>query len=564
MNNETAPNAQRLLWAGFFSIFAAGVGFGVRTTILVDWGREFGFTQVELGEISGGGLIGFGFIIIFGSLIADRVGYGKLMVFALVMHVLSAVLQLCTEPIFQAYKSDGVYWSLFIAMIMFSIGNGTCEVVVNPMVATLFPKEKTHYLNILHAGWPGGLIAGGAIGYICNELEIHWIYQMSFFLLPVAIYGLMILGQHLPRSEASEAGVSFSTMLAEFAAPMLLLLLFIHALVGYVELGTDSWITKITGSIMESRGAGMLLFIYTSGLMFALRFFAGPIEHAISPLGLLFICAVLASIGLTLLGYVEGALMCVLAVTVYGLGKTFFWPTMLAVVSERFPRGGALTLGAIGGVGALSAGFLGGPGIGFKQDYYASEELKDTHPKTYDRYAVDKDNTFLGIFKTKGLDNAKVGLLVLEDKVLSNRRDAEKIAAQLAALSQGPKAQELEKAKKQKEKQAKDDANELELTVKKLRESKVPEQKQLASWWDVNKKFAAQDGKPVETANLYGGQMALALTAIVPAVMAILYLFLILYFRIGHGGYKPVVIQQVPTMDKALEKALESPGSAEA
>lgn len=539
MNNETAPNARRLLWAGFFSIFAAGVGFGVRGAILVDWGKEFGFTQVELGEISGGGLIGFGIIIILGSLIADKVGYGKLMIFAFVMHVLSAVLQLCTSPIFNSFGQDGVYWSLFFAMIMFSIGNGTCEVVVNPMVATLFPNEKTHYLNILHAGWPGGLIVGGAIGYICTDIvKVHWVIQMSLFLVPVVIYGLMMLGQRLPRSEASEAGVSFTVMLAEFAAPMLLLLLFIHALVGYVELGTDSWITKITGNIMDSRGGGMLLFIYTSGLMFVLRFFGGPLEHAMSPLGLLFVCAVLATIGLTLFGQVQGVLLFVVAATIYGVGKTFFWPTMLAVVSERFPKGGALTLGAIGGVGALSAGLLGGPGIGFKQDYYASQQLKADAPATYGRYAADKPNSFLGIFHATGLDSAKVNLLNLDANIWRNE-------------SKNPGA-------------SREAADELQRTLKKLDQSKRPEQKELAAWWNVDKKYAHVDTEPIGSASLYGQRMALQLTAIVPAIMAVLYLFLILYFRVFHGGYKAVVIDEAKTMDQAMEKAMGTPGSAEA
>ena len=295
------PNAKRLLWAGFFSIFAAGVGFGVRTGILVDWGRDYGFTQAELGVITGYALWGFGLVIIPCSLIADRIGYGILMIFAFSMHVLSFVLTLCIDPIYQSgWGREGVYLTLTIAMILFSIANGTCEVVVNPMVATLFPRQKTHYLNILHAGWPGGLITGGLIGFFLGDvLKTSWIIQMSFFLVPVAIYGLMLLGQHIPRSEASQAGLSFKTMLAEFAAPILLLLLFIHALVGYVELGTDSWISKITGSIMDSRGAGMLLFIYTSGLMFTLRFFAGPLEHTLSPLGLLCVSGVFGVIGLT-------------------------------------------------------------------------------------------------------------------------------------------------------------------------------------------------------------------------------------------------------------------------
>src|SRR6516164_1121534 len=400
------PNAKRLLWAGFFSIFAAGVGFGVRGGILIDWAREFGFTQAELGEISGGGLWGFGLVVVIVSLMADKVGYGRLMIFAFLMHILTAGLQMCTGPIFNEFGRDGVYLSLTIAMVMFSIANGTCEVVVNPMVATLFPNQKTHYLNILHAGWPGGLITGGVIGFVCSDfIKVNWIFQMSLFLVPVGIYGFLLLGQHIPRSEASQAGLSFKTMLKEFLFPVLLLLLFIQALVGYVELGTDSWISKITGSIMDSRGAGMLLFIYTSGLMFALRFFAGPLEHALSPLGLLCVSGIFGAIGLTLLGGAAGVIMCVIAATVYALGKTYLWPTMLAVVSERFPKGGALTIGAVGAIGMLSAGLIGVPAIGFQQDYFASTKLKDnpdTRP-TFERYVADTPKHFL-FFQTQGLD----------------------------------------------------------------------------------------------------------------------------------------------------------------
>jgi hypothetical protein len=33
-----------------------------------------------------------------------------------------------------------------------------------------------------------------------------------------------------------------------------------------------------------------------------------------------------------------------LALGVYALGKTFFWPTMLAVAADRFPRTGAIAI----------------------------------------------------------------------------------------------------------------------------------------------------------------------------------------------------------------------------
>jgi MFS family permease len=473
-DNGDSPHSKRLLWAGFMAILAAGVGFSIRGGILSDWGTQFGFTQSDLGNITGGGLTGFGVIILLGALIADKIGYGKLMIFAFIMHFLSAVLTLAATPIYNSMLASNptgartaAYQCLFWGMFLFAVGNGMCEAVVNPLVATLFPKNRTHYLNILHAGWPAGLVAGGLASFLLVG-KVRWEIQMSLFLVPVLLYGIMCVGQHFPKSEASVAGVSFGQMLSEFAAPLLLLLLFIHALLGYVELGTDSWISNITGNILASREKGLLLFVYTSGLMFALRFFAGPIVERISPLGLLFVGATCGALGLTFLGSATTGLFVVIAATIYGVGKTFLWPTMLAVVSDRFPRGGAITIGAMGGIGMLSAGLLGGPGIGYNQDYFASKDLKEKAPAVYDQYKSPTANRFLVFPEIQGLDGTKVG------------------------------------------------------TVR----GKTPEQR------------SAQETQ-VHDADLYGGRMALKMTAAVPATMAFLYLCIIFYFK-ARGGYKQV------------------------
>ena len=68
-SNNPSIHAHRLLWAGFMAILAEGVGFGVRGGILGQWAQQYGFTMTELGQITGGGLTGFGVIIIFSSLI---------------------------------------------------------------------------------------------------------------------------------------------------------------------------------------------------------------------------------------------------------------------------------------------------------------------------------------------------------------------------------------------------------------------------------------------------------------------------------------------------------------
>jgi MFS family permease len=457
-----APNAYRLLWAGFMAILAAGVGFSVRgASVLEAWSKDFGFTQTELGGITGGGLVGFGIIIILSSFIAESVGYGTLMILAFIMHFLSAVVTLAAPWVFEAAGKDATYWCLFVGMFMFAIGNGVAEAVVNPLVATLFPNNKTHYLNIL-------------------------------------LYGVMIFGQKMPQSEANAKGITLGQMFTELTAPLLLFLLLVHAMVGYVELGTDSWISRITGSILDET-TGRWLFVYTSALMFTLRFMAGPIVHKISPLGLLLTSAVLATIGLYTLGGVGTTWAAIGALTIYGLGKTFFWPTMLAVVSERFPRGGAVTLGAVGGIGMLSAGLLGTPAIGFKQDKFASEKLQASSPETFERYKAKNENSFL-IFKTNGLDGAKVG--TLED-------GGKKLAGEIEVLQKaGGKDENLQN---------------------------------LQTWWDGAKETAATDAPPVKEATLHGSRMALKLTAVVPALMAVCYIILILYFK-SIGGYKPVLM----------------------
>src|SRR3954465_4204486 len=220
-----APNAHRLLWAGFMAILASGVGFSIRAGILGQWAEQYGFTQTELGAITGGGLTGFGIIILISALIADKIGYSTLMVTAFAMHLASAALTLATGAAFASGGKPAAFQCLFWGMFLFAVGNGICEAVVNPLVATLFPTQRTHYLNILHAGWPGGLIVGGLISLVFTgeslfgwkplERALPWQYQISFFLIPVALYGAMMLGQRFPKSEASQQGVSYRNMLRE-------------------------------------------------------------------------------------------------------------------------------------------------------------------------------------------------------------------------------------------------------------------------------------------------------------------------------------------------------------
>jgi MFS family permease len=556
VNGELSPGAgapgrshKFLFWASFLTLIAAGIGFTMRGALLATWGGQFGFTQGELGTISGFGLVGFGITIIALSFITDRIGYGPLMVLAFLLHFSSGVVTLAATPVFSAYGKEGAFWCLAAGGLLFSLANGTCEAVINPLTATLFPTNKTHWLNILHAGWPGGLLLGAFLRQGFGFLgDVRWEIQLGTFLVPVLIYGALMVGRRFPTSEAAAAGVGLRTMLLEFTSGILLLLLFLHAIVGYTELGVDNWIQNITGNIMQKASLGTWLFIWTSGLMFVLRFFAGPIVHKISPLGLLFVCAVLACAGLLFLGMVPAkpgettftvVALCVAAATVYGVGKTFFWPTMLGVVSERYPKGGALTLGAIGGVGMLSAGLLGAPGIGFQQDYFAQQKLNETKEgeATFNRYVEAKaedaggklrflqDPNLFRIFfpDVRGLDGNKVATLADDGKALD--KAVEEFVRERGALT-------------------------------------PDKDKTLWSryeWWQMARDYASADRVPVLSAVIYAGQMALTVTAANPAVLALGYLFLIVLFRL-RGGYKAEVLVGHKAEDEKFIGGTEGPG----
>jgi MFS family permease len=470
-NDAIAPNASRLFWAGFIAILAAGVGFAIRGGIFDNWSKEFGFTAAQLGAIGGAGFSGFCFGIIIGGVIVDKIGYGKLVVVALLCHILSAFVTFGASTPQNAY--DFLFWGMFI----FALANGILEAVANPLVATLYPKQRTHYLNMVHAAWPAGMILGVAAGWLLDDkMALNWKLQLSLYLIPTAIYGLMFLGQKYPKSEAAEKGASFVEMfksvgiLGSLVACYLLALFFgdifknispeqsnligygigglllivvavmtkfsigsfllfalfiTHALVGAVELGTDGWIQNITGNLFSSE-QGKYLFLWTSAIMFGLRFCAHWIETKlkVSPIGLLFASSVIAFVGLTLASSMQTFTVAMVALGIYAVGKTFFWPTMLAVIGDRFPHTGAVAMSIMGGIGMLSAGLIGGPGLGYAKDRFAGEELKKSDAALYQEYKAEKPSTFLNIPATAafGLDGKKLA----EAKEAKEKTDSQK------------------------------------------------------------------------------------------------------------------------------------------
>ncbi len=169
---------------------------------------------------------------------------------------------------------------------------------MNPLIATAYRHDKTKWLNMLHAGWPGGLVLGGLLA-LAQGSGVDWRWKIGLVIVPVVVYSLLLLRQRFPVSERVAAGVSYRDMLAEagyvsalivaslivieigrvFAwptalqialiailtgvyafytrspgRPLFIIMLLIMVPLATTELGTDSWITSLLEPEMVAWG----------------------------------------------------------------------------------------------------------------------------------------------------------------------------------------------------------------------------------------------------------------------------------------------------------------------
>ena len=427
----TNKEKQFLLWASFLALMAAGVGFVFRAMVPALWSAEFGISDGQVGVLLGAALWPIAIMMILFSLVVDKIGYQKSMFIAFTFQSISVVLT------FFGDSYNDMWWACITA----GIGHGVVEAVINPLCVSVFRDEKTKAMNILHASWPAGIVFGGTIFllfYMSTSSDARtWEDAKSawvFMSIPVISYGIMFaLCKKFPIDERVENDISMSEMFQEFGGlGAFLAITFIgyelfsqlslftdgffgsytrlifSFLVGIIggsifgilvkakgklmffsicllmiplataEIATDGWIQNLMKPTMGDYAGWALVF--SASIMMILRFFAGiPLKYT-GPLGLLLISSVFSIIGLFSLSYASGFTVFV-AFIIYAVGQTFYWPSVLGFVAERFPKGGALTLNTVSAIGLLTVGIFGFPFLGAVQDHYNAKAVMDAQPE---------------------------------------------------------------------------------------------------------------------------------------------------------------------------------------
>ncbi|NOT52667.1 MAG: MFS transporter [Chitinophagaceae bacterium] len=349
-----AVNRNQLFVASCLALLVTSLSFGIRAGILNRLGVQFGLDKAELGTIAATAFWGFPLAVVIGGMVVDSIGMKRLLMLAFVFHIAGILL-----TIFAGEFGDP-FWSLFISTLCIGIANGTVEAACNPLVATLYPNDKTTKLNHFHLWFPGGIVLGTLIVYFFDKAAIGWQMQVAMMILPAIIYGLLFVKQKFPVTERVASGVSTGEMYKSLLNPLFLFMIICMLGTAITELFTGQWIEVLLKNVSKD---SILILTVTTGVMVVGRALAGPVVHKLSPAGVLLGSAIFSALGLYLLGNTSGNMLFAGAL-IFGIGVCYFWPTMLGFVSENLPRTGAVGINLMGGAGMFAVSlymmFMGG------------------------------------------------------------------------------------------------------------------------------------------------------------------------------------------------------------
>lgn len=347
---QTTPQRSQLFVASCLALLVTSLSFGIRAGILGRLGVQFELNAAQLGTIAATAFWGFPLAVIIGGFVVDIIGMKRLLIVAFVFHLAGILLTVFA----------GGYWSLFISTLFIGIANGTVEAACNPLVATIYPDNKTTKLNHFHLWFPGGIVIGTLLVFFLDKIGVGWQIQVGLMAIPTLIYGYLFSKLDFPVTERVASGVSAGDMYKSLLNPLFIVMIILMFGTAITELFTGQWIDVLLKNVSDN---AILLLTIETGIMVIGRGFAGPVVHKLSPTGVLLISAILAAVGLYLLGHTTGNMLFVGAI-VFGMGVCYFWPTMLGFVSENLPKTGAVGMNLIGGAGMFAVSvytiFMGG------------------------------------------------------------------------------------------------------------------------------------------------------------------------------------------------------------
>ena len=337
---SNATNRRALFVASCASLLVTSLSFGIRAGILNDLGVEFELSTSELSRIAATAFWGFPVSMIIGGAIVDKVGMKNLMRLAYLGHFAGILLTIFA----------GGFWSLWTSTLLIGLANGMVEAVCNPLVASVYPEEKTTKLNQFHLWFPGGIVIGTLVAFAFGKIGLNWQWMMAVMLIPTIWYAVWMERLEFPVTERVANRVSDRDMYSALLNPLFIIITVAMLGTATAELFINQWVDVLLRSVSNN---AILILLITSGVMTLGRGMAATIVSRFSTTGMLLFSAVFTTIGLFMMANLDGNLLFLSAV-VFGIGVTYFWPTMLGFVATYIPKTGAIGLAIVGAAGMFA------------------------------------------------------------------------------------------------------------------------------------------------------------------------------------------------------------------
>ncbi|MEO6079839.1 MAG: MFS transporter [Steroidobacteraceae bacterium] len=349
-------NHRAIFWISVLALFTAAVANAIRGGASEAMKAELFDPTVAarsgeyIGTALGNAFLGFALSLLVISPLLDKIGARRIILFAAACFIFGPALILYAPS---AGGFDTVNLMLNLGMALTGFGWGATEGSINALTTTIYPEDKTGRLNVLHAWWPFGIIVGGLLSVLLFGAGFGWRTLIALIMIPGVVLAIWVMRHEFPQTESTVAGITFKEMLAEpFKHAGFWIFPAIMFLTASAELAPGAWVQV---ALTETVGMdGILLLVYVSAIMFAMRHFAGALEHRFSDMGLLCVSTIPAAIGLYMLATANSPITALVAATLWALGVCFMWPTMLAAVARRYPRSGSWGIGLVNFSGALA------------------------------------------------------------------------------------------------------------------------------------------------------------------------------------------------------------------
>ncbi len=247
---------------------------------------------------------------------------------------------------------------------LIGVGQGFVEITVNWTTLRLDTAKSGRPMNLMHGAFAVGAILGPLVLATLLHAELDWVavyHLMAAIFLALSLL-FLLLPMHLPpdaaHAEVSEFAQRFNTHPAYYLS---FLALFLY--VG-VELGVSNWVAQYFVAVFDYQAteSALLVSLFWVGVL-AGRFGVPLLYHGLRQDMLLIGFSLLATITiavLSLLGFVASGpfvqYIAMAMVLLSGLGCSIFYPAVITLLGNCFPRAQSQAIGFAatgGGVGAF-------------------------------------------------------------------------------------------------------------------------------------------------------------------------------------------------------------------